>query len=134
MRIAAPCTDSLFQGNTMASSSGKSWLHHLVTFSVLAGSLYFAFQIIPPEFNNYEFQNQLAQQAHIATFYNSGNTAIRNQVMNLAQSLNLRFPRRAIHIVRHQGAVTIRIHFSVPITLPFYAYTMQFNDDSLNSL
>lgn len=118
----------------MASDSGTSWLHHLVTFSILAGSLYFAFQIIPPEFNNYEFQNQLAEQARISTYYHSGNTAIRNHVVSIAKQLNLAFPRRAILITHDQGAVTIRVFYSVPVAMPFYSFALHFNDNSMNDL
>ena len=118
----------------MSSDSGKSWLHHLVTFSILAGSLYFSFQIIPPEFNNYEFQNQLAEQARISTYYNSNNTAIRNHVMAIGKELNLAFPRRAILISHDQGSVTIRVIFSVPVAMPFYSFALHFNDNSINDL
>ncbi len=118
----------------MSSDSGKSWLHHLVTFAILAGSLYFAFQIIPPEFNNYEFQNQLAEQARISTYYHSNDSAIRNHVMAIGKELNLAFPRRSILITHDQGAVTIRVIFSVPVTMPFYSFALHFNDDSLNNL
>lgn len=113
---------------------GSVQLSSMLLLVALAGSIYAGVQIIPVEFSNYQFQNHLAQEARIASYYGYNDARIRSAVFKNARKYNLPLRRRDIVILRSGIAVTIQVRTSVPVQLPFYRFQLKYTDNSSSAL
>ncbi len=113
---------------------GAIQLSSMLLLVVFAAALYVGIQVVPIEFHNYELQNRLAQEARIASFYNSDNAQIRSRVLEYARHCQLPLDSHEIVIERSGGAVTIQVQMRIPVQIPFYHWQMNFIDNSASAL
>lgn len=112
--------------------AGQIGLSGLLALALVGGAAYLAFKFIPPEVNNFQFDNDVQQETRLSTYNGDSDQAIQNKLLAQAQALHL--PLTAAQIaVSHEGSrVTVRVQYKVVIQLPHRAVTLRFKDHASN--
>ncbi len=97
----------------------------LVLLLVLLG--FVAYSLIPVYVNAYDFRDAMRTQARFASVDQKPYEAIREQLYNKAQELNLPIERDQIQITKGPDGTTIVTHFTVPVDLTFFVRDGEFN-------
>jgi hypothetical protein len=109
----------------------------IVGFLVVVGAIYGGFQIIPPELNNYSFQDDIRNVAMVG----GGNPHLTDQdltdaVMKKAQERQIPLAPEHVTVQRigTPGALAVYVaaDYSVPVNLPGYSFALHFTPSSGN--
>jgi hypothetical protein len=100
---------------------------------LLVAFVYLCFQLLPPYFKNYQFQDYLDSEA-LRTSYTNTMTedAIRNEVMKEVRSDDLPIAAEQIRITRAQNQVQISVDYTVHVDLIFFPQDLHFTVTSQN--
>jgi hypothetical protein len=99
--------------------------------------VYAAFQIAPPELNNYSFQDDLRTVALIGTSNpHFTDQELLDQVMKKAQERGISLAPEQVTVQRigtpGNLAVYVAADYTVPVSLPGYSFTLHFTPSSGN--
>jgi hypothetical protein len=108
----------------------------IVGILVIIGVVYSAFQIVPPEMNNYSFQDDLREAAVVAGNSHQTDEDLRNAVMTKAKTHDITLAPEQVTVTRMAtpgvNAVYLAADYSVPVSLPGYELTLHFTPSSGN--
>jgi hypothetical protein len=112
-------------------------LKAIVGFLAVIGVFYAAFQIVPPEMNNYSFQDDLRQVAMMAGANpRETDDDVRTSVLTKAKSHDINLTPEQVTVTRigtpGAPAVYVAADYSVPVSLPGYDLTLHFTPSSGN--
>lgn len=111
-------------------------LKAIVGFLIVIGVFYSAFQIVPPEMNNYSFQDDLREAAAIAGNSRQTDDDLRTVVMTKAKGHDIVLTPEQVTVTRIStpgvNAVYLAADYSVPVSLPGYELTLHFTPSSGN--
>jgi hypothetical protein len=103
---------------------------------VLVGGAYVAVKVVPPYFNNYEFQDWLKDEATRDSYSPKSETDIRQAVLKKAQEYDIPLMEEGIQVQRSgnsfSGNVTIRAPYVVHVDLPIYPLDLHFDAGTEN--
>ncbi len=111
----------------------------IVGFLVIVGLIYSAFQVIPPELNNYSFQDDLRNVAMLGGANpHTTDQQLLDDVMKKAQERGITLTADQVTVQRigtpGAPAVYVAADYSVPVSLPGYSFTMHFTPSSGNKI
>lgn len=109
----------------------------IVGFLAIIAVVYAAFQIIPPEMNNYSFQDDLREIAVVGGANpRQTDDDLRTAVLNKAKNRDIILTPEQVTVTRigtpGAPAVFLATDYSVPVSLPGYSFTMHFTPTSGN--
>ncbi len=109
----------------------------IVGFLAIIGVVYSAFQIAPPEMNNYSFQDDLRQVAMMGGANpHETDDELRSQVLSKAKGHDITLAPEQVTVTRigtpGAPAVYVEADYSVPVSLPGYELTLHFSPSSGN--
>jgi len=109
----------------------------LIGLLAIIGVIYCAFQVIPPELSNYSFQDDLRNIAMVggANPHQTDQEIIDSIVKKAAEhQITLAPEQITIQRIGTPGspAVYVGAEYSVPVSLPGYAFTLHFSPSSGN--
>jgi hypothetical protein len=104
---------------------------------VIAGMIYCAWAIVPPELANYSFQDDLRQVAMIGGANpHQTDQELMDAVMKKAQEHQITLAPEQVTVQRIGSpgapAVYVAADYSVPVALPGYSFSLHFNPSSGN--
>jgi hypothetical protein len=91
---------------------------------------YVGFQLIPPYFNNYRFQDSVESEARLAANSNRTEQDIRDTVAKSARELDIPLTADQINVQRSGSEVQIWAKYTVHVDLPGYPMDLQFEPSS----
>lgn len=96
--------------------------------------IYAGWQVIPPYFYNYQFQDAIDNEARISSYTNSRTEDdIKNSVLKKAQDLEIPLTPDEVQVQRlPNNVIYIETHYSVHVDLPGYPLDLQFKASSKN--
>ena len=104
-------------------------------FVIVAGA-YVSIKVIPPYFNNYEFEDWLKDEATRDSYSPKTEADIRQTVLKKAQTYDIPLTEDGIHVQRsgntYSGNVSIQAPYIVHIDLPGYPLDLHFNASTEN--
>jgi hypothetical protein len=109
----------------------------IVGFLVIIGVVYSGFQVIPPEMNNYSFQDDLRNIAMLGgSNPHATDQELLDSVLKKAQEHGITLAPENV-ILKRIGtpgapAVYVGVDYSVPVSLPGYSFTLHFTPSSGN--
>jgi hypothetical protein len=124
-----------------SASGGGLW--DMGTIKAIAGIfaivfvVYAGFQIVPPELNNYSFQDDLRNVAMVGTSnLHQSDQDLVDAVLKKAQEHDIPLTPQQV-TVQHIGtpgslAVYVGVDYTVPVSLPGYSFTLHFTPSSGN--
>ena len=103
---------------------------------VIAASVYVGAKIIPPYFENYEFEDAIRNEATLDAYSSKTESDVRKLVFRKAQDLDIPIAEDAIFVQRQgtQGSalIIIRTSYIVHVDLPGYPLDLHFNPATEN--
>lgn len=109
----------------------------LLGFLVIVYLAYAGFQILPPEMNNYSFQDDLRNLAMLGgSNPHTTDQELLDQVIKRAQEHQITLTPENVTVQRIGSpgapAVYVAAEYNVPVNLPGYSLTLHFNPSSGN--
>jgi hypothetical protein len=103
----------------------------------IVGSIYAAWQIVPPELSNYSFQDDLRNIAMMgAANPHETEQDVLNQVLKKAEDHQIVLTAEQVTVQRigtpGAPAIYVAADYSVPVSLPGYTLTLHFTPNSGN--
>ncbi len=103
---------------------------------VIVGGLYASIKLIPPYFNNYQFQDFLKEEATHDSYSTKPEADIRATVFRKAQDLDIPLSEDGIKVTRfgaqNNGTVLIQAPYVVHVDLPGYPMDLHFDASTEN--
>ncbi len=108
-------------------------LRSLLGLFVLVAVIYTAWQVFPPFYTNFEFEEAIEDISRMATLppYRS-DQEVRDTVMRQAQSLSIPIKAEQIQVERRNGEVYVWGEYTVHVDLPIYPLDLRFQAMSKN--
>lgn len=138
-RLAPAPEDVILTGRTQRGAGGRerggTRLNLVLTLAFLGATVYTGWKILPPYFNNYQFQDAVASEARYALtgYPRKTEDDLREDIWKKAQELSIPLKKKdEIQIVLNQGNVTITADYAVPIDLLVYQFSLQFHPHANN--
>ncbi len=104
-------------------------------FVIVAG-VYVSAKVIPPYFENYQFQDAIKDEATRDSYAGKNESDIQDAVFKKAQDYDIPITKEGIHVERQgnqfSGTVMIRAPYVVHIDLPGYPLDLHFEASTLN--
>ncbi len=102
---------------------------------IVVAAFYTAWKLIPPYFNNYQFQDDLEQEARQAV-YNPNRTEqqIRDEIIKIALSDGVPITPDNIKIQRGYQTIVISVDYTVHVDLPIYPLDLQFHPSTKDKM
>jgi hypothetical protein len=104
-------------------------------FVIVAG-VYVAAKLIPPYYENYQFQDAIKNEATLDTYTTKTEADIRQAIFRKAQDLEIPITEDNIHVQRQgfqgSGVILIRAPYTVHVDLPGYPMDLRFDASTEN--
>jgi hypothetical protein len=106
----------------------------LFSLGLLAVVVYSGWQLIPPYFYNYQFQDAVDNEARISSYTNNRTEDdIKNSVLKKAQELEIPLNAEGVQVQRlPYNVIYIETHYNVHVDLPGYPVDLKFQASSKN--
>ena len=102
-------------------------------FVVIAG-MYLAWKVIPPYFHNYQFQDEVDNQARTLSysFPRKSEGEVRDIILKKAHELDIPLTSEQITVGQVGNELTISANYTVHVDIPIYPFDMHFSAASKN--
>lgn len=109
----------------------------IVGFLAIIAVVYAGFQIVPPEMNNYSFQDDLREVSLMGgANQHSTDEDLRTAVLTKAKGHDINLTPEQVTVTRMStpgvNAVYVAADYTVPVSLPGYDFTLHFTPSSGN--
>ena len=102
--------------------------------AVFLGILYLIWELAPPYFHQYQFQDFVDQRAKEATYeYNKSEDQVRAEVMKEAKEDSIPITPDMIQVAKSPTYCTINVSYTVHVDLPFFPQDLHFVAASKNA-
>lgn len=103
---------------------------------VIVGGLYVGMKVIPPYFENYQFQDAIKDEATRDSYAAKSESDIQEAIFKKAQDYDIPLTKEGIHVQRQgsqfNGTVIIRAPYVVHVDLPGYPLDLHFDASTQN--
>jgi len=103
---------------------------------VIVAAVYLGAMLVPPYFENYEFQDAVKNEATLDTYTTKTEKDIRTAVFKQAQDLDIPISEEQIHVQRSggmgNGTIIIRAPYVVHVDIPGYPMDLHFDASTAN--
>ena len=103
---------------------------------VIVGGIYLGIKLIPPYFENYQFQDSLKDEATRDSYSPKTENDIRDAVFKKAQEYDIPLTQEGIHVTREgsnfNGTVIINAPYVVHVDIPGYPFDLHFEASTQN--
>ena len=108
----------------------------VLTFGVLAALILVGVKVIPPCYDNYQFEDTLKNDVLQATYSNRSVDDVRTLVIKHAQEYDIPLTPQQVHITRTggfgTGTLQIDAQYSVQLEFPGYSTSIDFHPSTSN--
>jgi hypothetical protein len=104
----------------------------IIALAVVAAAIYVGWNLIPPYFNNYQFQDDLDDVARRTSYLNKSEDEIRDAVIKKAAGDNVTLKEEQVMITRQGGEVGITVKYRVHVELMVRPVDLDFTVNSYN--
>jgi len=104
-----------------------------IGLAVVGVGIYLGYMLLPPYFNNWQFQDSLENEARMDTYNTKSEQDIRADVLKAARENNVPITDEKLSVVRNPNGVAISAVYVVHVDLPGYPVDLNFNAGSKNA-
>ena len=105
-----------------------------IGLALVGVGIYLGYMLLPPFFNNWEFQDSVESEARLDTYNTKPEADIRKDLMRAARENNIPITDDMLNVVRSAYGVQISAAYVVHVDLPGYPVDLKFNAASKNEL
>ena len=95
--------------------------------AILLTFIYLCFELIPPFFKNYQFQDFLDSEARRTSYTTLTEDAIRSEVLREARGDDLPITVEQVHVTTGRLQVQINVDYTVHVDLIFFPQDLHFS-------
>jgi hypothetical protein len=99
---------------------------------ILVGGAYVGWELIPPYFHRYEFQDDLDEIARVNSYNQKTDDDVRAIVIKHASDLDIPLKENQITISRGGDGLGISVHYRVHVDMVVHPVDLDFTANSLN--
>lgn len=107
-------------------------LKSLIGLLVIMAAIYVAWQIFPPYYNNFQFQDEIESQARLNSYTTKSEQEIKDGLMKKARELEIPVTSEQVRVQRNGAELSISAEYSVHVDLPMYPLDLHFTPNSKN--
>jgi hypothetical protein len=93
-------------------------------------------KLVPIYVDNFEFEDALKNDALQSTYSTKSEDEIRELVIKHARDCDIELTPKQVHVAHNggfgTGTLVIEVNYTVPVSLPGYSTTLEFNPTSKN--
>ena len=104
----------------------------LIGLLVIAGAFYYAWNMIPPYFRNYQFQDDLDDIVRVATYNIRSDDEVRQAVISRAKAREIVLKDDQVTVTRFASGIGIRVRYRVHVDMIVHPTDIDFTADSKN--
>jgi hypothetical protein len=108
----------------------------LLGVAIIATLIIVGVQVIPPYFNNYQFEDALNNEALAGTYSTKTEEELRAIVLKSAREMDIPLTAQDVKVARSggmgTGTLVIEANYTVHVDLPFYPLDLNFHAASKN--
>jgi hypothetical protein len=110
-------------------------LRGLILILVIVGGVYYGWNMIPPYFNNSQFQDDLDDIVRKATYTNLSEDDLKAVVIRkAAESMNVKLKEEQITVSRGSAGLTITVNYRVHVDMIMHPVDLDFTASSHNKV
>jgi len=109
-----------------------SHIKPILGFAVVAICFYLAWNLVPPFFHKYQFQDYVENEARDSTYTNQTADDVKVLVLKEARSEDIPLTAEQINVVKNPNDVSITANYNVHVDLPLFPQDFHFNISSKN--
>jgi len=99
---------------------------------LVVAALYAAWLVLPPYISNYEFQDDVTNEALVNSYSNKSELDIRNTLAKKAAEYGIPLKAEQIHVQRNGPELAIWADYSVHVDLPGFPLDLNFHPATKN--
>lgn len=106
----------------------------IIFLIIVASGFYVAWNMIPPYFNKYQFQDDLDDIVRRTTYSNTPEDQIKDLVIKKAFARDIRLQENQVSLSRVGASVAITVRYSVHVDMIVHPVDLDFTVDSHNKM
>ncbi len=114
------------------SQRGAGRLKAIIYTAILVAAVYVAFKLVPVYFAEYQLSDKMQEQARYAVVNRYSDDKIRENLMKVADDLEIPVKKEDIKVFSTMEIVKINVDYTVPVDLLFYHLDIHFTPSSEN--
>jgi len=99
---------------------------------IIVGGFYVGWEIVPPYFHNYEFQDDLDDVARVNSYTHKTDEDIKTLVIQKADNLGITLKGEEISVSRTIDGMGISVHYHVHVDMILHPIDLDFTANSMN--
>ncbi len=99
---------------------------------VLVAAVYVGWKVVPPYFNNYQFEDAVQSEALLNSYSTKSEADIRNTLAAKAREYDIPLTADQINVLRNGSELSIWAEYTVHLDLPFYPLDLKFHPATKN--
>src|SRR5437762_2435448 len=103
-----------------------------IGLAVFGLAVYLGYMLLPPYFNNWQFQDFIEGEARLDTYNTKPEADIKKDVMRSARENNIPVTDERVVVIRSNIGVQISADYQVHVDLPGYPVDLKFTPASKN--
>jgi hypothetical protein len=107
-------------------------LKGFIAIAVVAGAFYVAWNVIPPYFNNYQFQDALDDIARKNTYTTVTDDDIKKMVVTKADTEDIKLKEDQVIVTRKGDGLGISVKYKIHVDMVVHPVDLEFTANSLN--
>lgn len=100
----------------------------LVVFAIF----YLGYKVLPPYFANYQFQDEIQNQAEQMSYSQKSEQEIRDGIVKKARDYEIPLSGEQVKVLRSGNELTISADYTVHIDIPVYPFDLHFTPSGKN--
>ena len=109
-----------------------SGIKPILGLAVFLAMIFLMWNLVPPFFHNYEFQDYVENEARDSTYTNQTADDIKVLVLKEARNDNVPLTAEQVNVTRDSNNVSINANYNVHVDLPFFPQDFHFTVSSKN--
>lgn len=107
-------------------------LKGLLALLIVFGSFYVAWELIPPYYHQYQFQDELDEIARRNSYTQKTDEDLRTLVIQKANSMDIPVKEDQITITRTGDGLGISVHYHIHVDMAVHPVDLDFTANSMN--
>ncbi len=107
-------------------------LRALFGILIVVAMVYSAYKLLPPYFNNYQFQDAMETEARVNSYTAKPDQDIRETIFKKAKEYDIPVTPEQINVLRNGAELQIWTDYSIHVDLPLYPVDLKFHPASTN--
>jgi Domain of unknown function (DUF4845) len=104
----------------------------LIALGIIVGCIYVAYNLVPPYFNNYQFQDALDDIARKNSYSTATDDEVKKMVVIKADSEDIKLKENQVVVTRMRDGIGITVNYRIHVDMIIHPVDLDFTANSMN--